>query len=231
MLRKHPDIELIIIDTLQKVRQSDDSSGNGTYSKDYEEIAKIKKIADVNDRSILVLHHLRKQPDKRDPFNEISGSVAICGASDTNMVLKKQAGSSTAELYIRGRDVEEHKLILEYIFPRWSVVQELNAADLVKESVPDALFRIADFLREHGTWSGSATELLELVGDSTIAPNKLMQHITRHYYDVLYPAGISYEQKKEAKLRRITLRYDPAKDKVIQDSRSNDDSDGNDGSV
>jgi hypothetical protein len=58
-----------------------------------------------------------------------------------------------------------------------------------------------------------------------------MQHITRHYYDVLYPAGISYEQKKEAKLRRITLRYDPAKDKVIQDSRSNDDSDGNDGSV
>ena len=231
MLRKHPDIELIIIDTLQKVRQSDDSSGNGTYSKDYEEIAKIKKIADVNDRSILVLHHLRKQPDKRDPFNEISGSVAICGASDTNMVLKKQAGSSTAELYIRGRDVEEHKLILEYIFPRWSVVQELNAADLVKESVPDALFRIADFIREHGTWSGSATELLELVGDSTIAPNKLMQHITRHYYNVLYPAGISYEQKKEAKLRRITLRYDPSKDKVIQDSRSNDDSDGNDGSV
>jgi hypothetical protein len=147
------------------------------------------------------------------------------------MVLKKQAGSSTAELYIRGRDVEEHKLILEYIFPRWSVVQELNAADLVKESVPDALFRIADFIREHGTWSGSATELLELVGDSTIAPNKLMQHITRHYYDVLYPAGISYEQKKEAKLRRITLRYNPAKDKVIQDSRSNDDSDGNDGSV
>ena len=231
MMRKHPDIELIIVDTLQKVRQSDDGSGTGTYSKDYEEIAKIKKIADVNDRSILVLHHLRKQPDKRDPFNEISGSVAICGASDTNMVLKKCVGSATAELYIRGRDVEEHKLILQYNFPRWSVVQELDAAELVKEAVPDTIFRIADFIREHGTWSGSATELLDLIGDSSVAPNKLMQHITRHYYDVLHPAGISYEYKKEAKMRRITLSYDPAKDKSLQSARSDDDSDGNDGPV
>lgn len=231
MLRKHPDIELIIIDTLQKIRQSDDGSGSGTYSKDYEEIAKIKKIADVNDRSILVLHHLRKQPDKRDPFNEISGSVAICGASDTNMVLKKQAGSSMAELYIRGRDVEERKLILEYNFPRWSVVQEFNRADMMKASVPDAIFRIADFIRKHGTWSGSATELLSLIGDSTIPPNKLMQYITRHYYDVLYPVGITYEQKKEAKLRRITLSYDPAKDKATPGIHSDDDSDGNDGPV
>ena len=231
MLRKHPDIELIIIDTLQKVRQSDDGSGTGTYSKDYEEIAKIKKIADVNDRSILVLHHLRKQPDKRDPFNVISGSVAICGASDTNMVLKKYAGSATAELNIRGRDVEEHKFILEYNFPRWSVLQELDATDLVKEAVPDAIFRIADFIREHGTWSGSATELLALIGDSTTAPNKLMQYITRHYYDVLHPAGITYEQKKEANLRRITFSYDPAKDKSLQDASSNDDSDDNDGPV
>jgi hypothetical protein len=68
------------------------------------------------------------------------------------MVLKKYVGSSTAELYIRGRDVEEHKFILEYNFPRWSVVQELDAADLVKEAVPDAIFRIADFIRERGTW-------------------------------------------------------------------------------
>lgn len=231
MLRKHPDIELIIIDTLQKVRQSDDGSGSSTYSKDYEEIAKIKKIADVNDRSILVLHHLRKQPDKRDPFNEISGSVAICGASDTNMVLKKSVGSATAELYIRGRDVEERKFILEYKFPRWSIVQELDASELVKETVPDALYRLADFIREHGTWSGSASELLSLIGDSTIPPNKLMQHITRHYYDVLFPAGISYEQKKEAKLRRITLRYDPSKDKSLQYTNIDDDSDSSDGPV
>ena len=95
--------------------------------------------------------------------------------------------------------------------------------------MPETIFRIADFIKEQGSWSGSATELLGLVGDSSVAPNKLMQHITRHYYDVLHPAGISYAYKKEAKLRRITLSYDPAKDKSLQSARSDDDSDGNDG--
>lgn len=229
MLREHPEIELIIVDTLQKVRQSDDGSGSGTYSKDYEELAKIKKIGDVNDRSVLVIHHLRKQRDKYDPFNEISGSTAISGASDTNMVLKKSEGSSTAELFIRGRDVEDRKLILEYSYPKWSVVQELGEAELKRESVPEVIFRIADFIRVNGTWSGSATELLDLVDDHAVAPNKLMQHITRHYYDVLFPAGISYEYKKEAKLRRITLCYDRSKDKMLQGAGSDDDSDDSDG--
>ena len=33
-LRDHRDVELIIVDTLQKVRGSDDGSGSGSYSKD-----------------------------------------------------------------------------------------------------------------------------------------------------------------------------------------------------
>lgn len=231
MMREHPDIELIIVDTLQKVRQSDDGSGSGTYSKDYEEISKVKQIADLNDKSIIVIHHLRKQPDKRDPFNEISGSVAICGASDTNIVLRKQEGSSTTELLIRGRDVEERKLILEYNFPRWSVVQEFGEAEMKRDSVPDALYNIADFIRKYGTWSGSATELLGLLKDDSVAPNKLIQHITRHYYDVFSPAGISYEYKREAKIRRITLHYNPAKDKMKDAPIVYDDCDGNDGTL
>jgi len=231
MLKGHSDIELIIVDTLQKVRQSDDGSGSGTYSKDYEEIAKIKKIADVNDKSIIVVHHLRKQKDKFDPYNEISGSTAISGASDTNMVLKKPEGSLTAELYIRGRDVEEKKFILEFEHPRWKVVDEIGANELAEQSVPEVLHQIAWLVKESGRWSGTATELLSITSDSTIAPNKLMQHITRCYYDVFYPMGISYEQKKEAKMRRITLSYDPTKDRTLQVERSDDDSDDSDGPV
>lgn len=229
MLKDHPDIELIIVDTLQKVRQSDDGSGSGTYSKDYEELAKIKKIADVNDKSIIVVHHLRKQKDKFDPYNEISGSTAISGASDTNMVLKKPEGSRTAELYIRGRDVEEKKFILEFEHPRWKVVDEIGANELAKQSAPEVLHKIAWLVKESGSWSGTATELLSTVSDNTIAPNKLMQHITKCYYDIFYPMGISYEQKKESKMRRITFSYDSAKDRRLQVENSDDDSDDSDG--
>ena len=231
ILREHREIELIIIDTLQKVRKSDDGSGSGTYGKDYEEIGKLKELADLNDKSVIVVHHLRKQKDKFDPYNEISGSTGISGASDTNMVLKKQEGSRTAELYIRGRDIEEKKFILEYEYPRWLIIEELGARDLAKESIPDALSRIAHLVKEIGSWSGSASELLDLVDDQSIAPNKLMQKITRHYYDVFYPMGISYEQKKEAKMRRITLSYDPSKDTTIDARSPDDDSDDSDGPV
>ena len=228
MLKDHPDIELIIVDTLQKVRQSDDGSGSGTYSKDYEEIAKIKKIADVNDKSIIVVHHLRKQKDKFDPYNEISGSTAISGASDTNMVLKKPEGSRTAELYIRGRDVEEKKFILEFEHPRWKVIDEIGANELAEQSVPGVLYQIAWLVKEYGKWSGCASELLNLVDDLSVAPNKLMQKITCHYYDVFHPMGISYEQKREADIRRITFTYDSAKDATLQDGSGDDDSDGSD---
>lgn len=231
MIRDHPEIELVIVDTLQKVRKSDDGSGSGSYGKDYEELAALKRIADVNDRSILVIHHLRKLKDKSDPFNEISGSTAISGASDTNMVLKKPDGSSTAELYIRGRDVEERKFILEYEHPRWKVIQEFGATEVRREQIPNVILRIKGFIKEIGSWTGSATELLTLMDDHTVAPNKLMQHITTYYYEVLYPSGISYEQKREAGIRRITFTYDPAKDATLQDGSGDDDSDGSDGSM
>jgi len=175
-----------------------------------------------------VVHHLRKQKDKFDPYNEISGSTAISGASDTNMVLKKPEGSRTAELYIRGRDVEEKKFILEFEHPRWRVVDEIGANELAEQSVPEVLYQIAWLVKEYGRWSGCASELLNLVDDHSIAPNKLMQKITCHYYDVFHPMGISYEQKREAGLRRITFTYDPGKDTTLQDDSGDDDSDGSD---
>ena len=230
ILREHREIELIIIDTLQKVRKSDDGSGSGTYGKDYEEIGKLKELADLNDKSVIVVHHLRKQKDKFDPYNEISGSTGISGASDTNMVLKKPEGSRTAELYIRGRDIEEKKFILEYEYPRWLIIEEFGARELAKETMPDALSRIAHLVKRIGSWSGSASELLDMVDDQSIAPNKLMQHITRHYYDLLYPSGIRYEQKREAGLRRITFTYNPDEDTTLQNGIGDDDSDGSDGS-
>ena len=76
-LRDHRDVELIIVDTLQKVRGSDDGSGSGSYSKDYEEVGKLKEIADLNNKSVIVIHHLRKMPDPNDPFNEIAGTSGI----------------------------------------------------------------------------------------------------------------------------------------------------------
>ena len=51
-LREHPDTVLVVIDTFQMVR----SSGEPSYGGDYEELQKLKRIADTQRISILLVH-------------------------------------------------------------------------------------------------------------------------------------------------------------------------------
>ena len=55
---QHPDTGLIVIDTLQKVRSSDQN--NSMYASDYKEISALKALADKYNICILLIHHLRK---------------------------------------------------------------------------------------------------------------------------------------------------------------------------
>ena len=208
-LRDHRDVELIIVDTLQKVRGSDDGAGSGSYSKDYEEVGKLKEIADLNNKSVIVIHHLRKMPDPNDPFNEIAGTNGITGVSDTNIVLKRTEGSMTAEMFIRGRDVEERKFMLEYAFPRWKILDEKRSFEIEKEKIPDALYRIADFITQERSWFGSASQLQEAISDDSIPANQIAKQITRHYYEVFYPECIRFEKPARTnKVRGIRLYVD-----------------------
>lgn len=91
-LKDHPKTKLVIIDTLQKVRDSKGSAGKaGMYGNDYDDISSIKRIADESNIAVILVHHLRKLRDGDDPFNEVSGSTGIIGAADTNYVFKAQA--------------------------------------------------------------------------------------------------------------------------------------------
>ena len=238
-LRDHRDVELIIVDTLQKVRGSDDGSGSGSYSRDYEEVGKLKEIADLNRKSVVVIHHLRKMPDKDDPFNEIAGTTGITGVSDTNIVMKRTGGSMTAEMFIRGRDVEERKFMLEYAFPRWKVLDEKRSFEIEKEKIPDALYRIVEFIRQQVTWFGSASQLQEAIGDDTIPANQIAKQITRHYYEVFFPECIKFERPgRTNKVRGIRLYVDEKMlaEKLAAEAAEqayapavSDDSDGRDG--
>ena len=71
---QHPDTGLIVIDTLQKVRSSDQN--NSMYASDYKEISALKALADKYNICILLIHHLRKQAAD-DPFQQIAGSNGV----------------------------------------------------------------------------------------------------------------------------------------------------------
>lgn len=113
-LAEFPQTKLIIIDTLQKVRNGKSGTGkNGMYGYDYDDISALKRIADEYNIAVLLVHHLRKLEDSEDPFNQISGSTGITGAVDTAFLLKRDtATSDMATLIAKGRDIEMQQLTL-----------------------------------------------------------------------------------------------------------------------
>lgn len=109
-IKEHSDTRLIIIDTLQKVRELDGDAYS--YSNDYEIITKLKKFADSVGVCLLLVHHTRKQKSD-DSFDMISGTNGLLGAADGAFLMRKEKRTSnTTFLEISGRDQQDQRLTL-----------------------------------------------------------------------------------------------------------------------
>ena len=101
-ITRHPDTVLIIIDTLQRIREL--SGEQYSYAKDYEVIKSLKAFADKHGICFLIVHHTRKM-EAEDSFDMISGTNGLLGAADGAFVLKKKKRTDrTAVLSIVGRE-------------------------------------------------------------------------------------------------------------------------------
>lgn len=114
-----PEARLVIIDVFQKVRSR--AGGQGGYTKDYDDITELQRIASEKEVGILLIHHLRKSGG--DPFERITGSSGFQGASDTLIVLDKGRGGT--RLLARGRDIEEvaQEMTFDDLAKRWRLAQ------------------------------------------------------------------------------------------------------------
>ena len=109
-LREHPGTSLIIIDTLQKIRET--GGDNYSYASDYQVITLLKKFADQNGICLLLVHHTRKQ-QADDKFDMISGTNGLLGAADGAFLLHKEKRTDkAATLDVSGRDQQDQKLNL-----------------------------------------------------------------------------------------------------------------------
>lgn len=204
-LREFPSTGLIFLDTLQMVRDNASAKVNA-YAQDYKDLSGLKKLADDHGICIFVVHHTRKERDSSNIFNDMTGSTGILGVADTGMILRKDDRfGDCATLCITGRDVEEKKLKMQMRGVRWEITEALSADDLRKESIPDFVFQVADFLLAHGRFRGTVSQLLAAVGNTELKPNLASKHLTRHYSDVLLPLGITYEYRKTAAARLVLL--------------------------
>ena len=106
-VREHPDTRLIIIDTLQKIREA--GAEKYSYADDYKVITSLKHLADGTGICLLLVHHTRKQ-QADDKFDMISGTNGLMGAADGAFLLQKERRTdSAATLDISGRDLQDQR--------------------------------------------------------------------------------------------------------------------------
>ena len=199
----HPDTRLIIIDTLQKIRQ-----GNGdsySYANDYECVGNLKKFADQKEICLLIVHHTRKQ-QASDKFDMISGTTGILGCADGAFVLQKERRTDcSATLDIVGRDQCDQRLYL--IRNQEKLLWDLDHAETeLWKSPPDPIvLKIAEFITtDNPKWNGNASELVEIL-KLDIAPNALTKKLNIGAGTLENDYGIRYESSRNHDGRRINF--------------------------
>jgi hypothetical protein len=66
---------------------------------------------------------------------------------------------------VTGRDTPYQEYTLRFRDCSWELVERKTQEQLAKETIPDVLFRLVDFMRDKEEWIGTATELLAAMGD------------------------------------------------------------------
>ena len=201
---KHPDTSLVVIDTLQKVRKAK----GDMYAGDYKVISILKRLAKRRGISIACVHHTRKKLDK-DPFNTVSGSTGITGAADNIYVMKQDDSCSDfAKLYMRGRDIPERVLTIQFDNFRWNCLgkSSLESDGFMNDG---AMLSLLSYLKREEIFEGTASELCDKLG-LRIESNVLSRKLGKYEIE-LQKAGIEFTREKKNHTRILTLVYSHSK--------------------
>lgn len=198
-----PDLKLVVIDTLQKVRETVDMK----YGTDYKELSVLKSIADQLEIAIVLVHHNRKTHDS-NPNNMISGTNGIAGCADGLLVFTRN--NNQAILNISGRGAPSLELNLSREKAKWKLLDD------VPEYKPD-LFPSAvhDFMCEQKIVRGTASEICKMLKEKfpeqDFNNNWLYRDLLKHD-DEIRSLGIDYGKTKRNGIRNIYISYNPEKD-------------------
>ncbi|MFI3255587.1 MAG: AAA family ATPase [Eubacteriales bacterium] len=203
-LKAFPDTKLVIIDTLERIRNTE--TDKSMYSCDYRDMTKLREITDSRKVTLLLVHHTRKMHDS-DPLNTLSGSTGLVGSVDGVWVLgKDERTGTTAKLTIANRDTEGFcfKLDFEKEHCRWKFLGHVEPSEN-----PDELLcgQIDSFLQ--APFSGTATELCDSLKawDSSVEcfPSSLTKKLNSLSGVLKSKFGIAVTTERNKKNRIISL--------------------------
>lgn len=205
-LLSHPDTVLIVVDTFQLVRGN---CNDPSYAGDYQEIRKLKQIADTYKITILLVHHVRKLDDP-DPLNRLSGTTGISGAVDAVFVLdRKNRSDDTALLICTGRDLEYREITLRFSKDRFVWEMIADSAVTPELLLPQELVTFLQYMKEAEFFSGGNSELanaFNTYSGNTMEPKKLKQLMNR-WREKLRELGLTFRSYRSNGQRLVDVQY------------------------
>ena len=206
-VREHPDTKLIIIDTLQKVREA--GGEKYSYANDYEVVGKLKHLANDCGVCLLLVHHTRKQ-QADDKFDMISGTNGLLGAADGAFLLHKEKRTDgSAILDVAGRDQQDQRMYLTKDKDRlvWEL-DRLEAEPWVEPPDPVLEAIAALVTADKPAWGGTATELAAAI-QTDMKPNALAMRLNVRAGRLAAEYHIRYENSRNHAGRSIRLTLEP----------------------
>ena len=206
-VREHPDTKLIVIDTMQKIREVGGEAYS--YASDYEIIGRLKQFADKYGICVLIVHHTRKQP-AGDSFEMISGTTGLLGCADGSLLMqKKKRTALEATIDVVGRDQQDQILYLSKAPDTQIWNLDRTETELHREPPDPVLEAVAKLVApEQPEWTGSPSELAETLNIG-MAANSLTKYLNIKHGRLKDEYGIIYENKANHSGRRVTLTLMP----------------------
>lgn len=206
-INEHPDTKLIIIDTMQKIREIGGEAYS--YASDYEIIGRLKQFADKCGLCVLIVHHTRKQP-AGDSFEMISGTTGLLGCADGSLLMqKKKRTALEATIDVVGRDQQDQILYLSKD-PNTQIWNLNRTETELHREPPDLTLEAVARLvtSERPEWTGSPSELAETL-NTGMAANALTKYLNIKCGRLKDEYCINYENKAKHSGRRVTLTLLP----------------------
>ena len=206
-LNKHPNTNLIIIDTMQATR--DGTPKGNLYAEDCNFMESVQAFRKEHRISILLVHHTRKMPNQNDSFNMVGGSNGNMGGADTTIVMTKEKRTDQkAVLECTGRDIPDLKFILQRNQDNltWELAE--TETDSWSQPVDPILEHIALLVtRENPDLRCSPTELTNLL-ETDWPANRLSRHLNANTNVLREQYHIYHTSKTEHAGRKICFHYD-----------------------
>ena len=175
--------------------------------KTWDEMVAFMKSVSPKDGVGVMAYHLRKQTAS-DPFEQISGSTGLMGVADTSWVMQRKRMSQTADILLTGRDMDDRTLHLREKNCVWTLEDEETAEEREIKTVPDYLWKVAEYIESVGNWQGTASELLAAAGIENAKPNQFTYNMAKYFDKVFEPKNIRYKTHRKNKVRLLSFYGD-----------------------